>query len=137
MRNAAILYPMIVLVFWTFLVLLIIPRRRFGAARQGVVGAKDFAYGESARVPGEVSLPNRNYMNLLELPVLFYVGCLTLYVTSKVDAWAVGLAWAFVGTRILHSVVHLSYNNVIHRMRCFAISAFVLVAFWVRIALLL
>jgi len=137
MRNAAILYPMIVLVFWTFVVLLIIPGRRFGAVRERRVGVKDFAFGESGNVPGEVSLPNRNYMNLLELPILFYVGCLTLYATAKVDAWGVGLAWVFVAARILHSLVHLGYNNVIHRMRVFAVSAFVLMAFWVRIALLL
>jgi hypothetical protein len=137
MRNAAILYPMIVLVFWTFVVLLLIPRRRFGAARERRVAVKDFAYGESDNVPGEVRLPNRNYMNLLELPILFYVGCLTLYATSKVDAWGVALAWAFVAARIGHSAVHLTYNHVIHRMRAFAIAAFVLMAFWVRIALLL
>jgi len=133
----AILHPVVVLVFWTFVVLLLIPRRRFGAARQGLVKAKDFRYGESAAVPGEVTLPNRNYMNLLELPVLFYVGCLTLYVTGKVEPWGVGLAWAFVATRIAHSIVHLTYNNVIHRLRTFAVSATLVIAFWIRIVTLL
>ena len=137
MNAAAILYPMLVLVFWTMLVLLMIPRRRFSAARQRVVSARDFAFGESDSVPGEVRLPNRNYMNLLELPVLFYVGCLTLFALGRVDSWGVGLAWGFVVGRILHSFVHLTYNDVIHRMRIFALSVFVLVAFWVRIALVL
>jgi hypothetical protein len=45
---------------------------------------EDFKFGESARVPGNVSVPNRNLMNLLELPVLFYVACLTLYVTKSI-----------------------------------------------------
>ena len=124
---------MIVLAFWTFVVLLLIPRRRFGAARQRLVSARDFAFGESENVPGEVRIPNRNYMNLLELPVLFYVACITLYVTGKVDGWSVGLAWAFVAARVVHSVVHLTYNNVIHRMRCFAISVVFLLALWIRI----
>ena len=44
--------------------------------------AGDFRYGESARVPGEVSIPNRNYMNLLELPVLFYAICVINYIAS-------------------------------------------------------
>ena len=133
MRNAAILYPMIVLVFWTFVVLLLIPRRRFGAARERRVAVKDFAYGESDNVPGEVRLPNRNYMNLLELPVLFYVACLVIYVIGKVDAWSLGLAWLYVVLRIAHSLVHLTYNHVIHRMRVFALGAFVLLALWIRI----
>ena len=133
MAAKAILYPMIVLVFWTFIVLLLVPRRRFAAARRKLVTAKDFAFGESANVPGEVSLPNRNYMNLLELPVLFYLACVTLVVTAKVEPWSVGLAWAFVATRIAHSLVHLTYNNVFHRLRIFALSVVVLLAMWIRI----
>ena len=133
----AILYPMVVLAFWTFVVMLMIPRRRFRAAREGVVKARDFKYGESAAVPGEVSIPNRNYMNLLELPVLFYVACLTLHVAGKVEPWGVGLAWAFVAARIAHSVVHLTYNRIMHRVRAFAAGALILIALWIRIAMLL
>ena len=133
----AILYPMIALVLWTFEVLLLVPRARFRAARQRLVRASDFAAGESERVPEDVRLPNRNYMNLLELPVLFYVACLTLYVTGKVETSTVVLAWAFVALRIAHSVVHLGYNNVIHRMRVFAVGVAVLVALWVRILFVL
>ena len=131
--NTAIFYPMAVLAGWTILVLLMIPQRRFRAGRQKLVGARDFAVGESERVPDDVRIPNRNYMNLLELPVLFYVACLTLYVVGKVDAWGVGLAWAFVALRIAHSIVHLTYNHVFHRMRFFAASVFVLVALWIRL----
>lgn len=70
-----ILFPMGALALLTFTVLLFIPIRRFRAAFAGKVGPEDFKYGESERVPGDVSLPNRNYMNLTELPVLFYVVC--------------------------------------------------------------
>lgn len=135
MSSATILYPAIALVFWTFVVLLMIPQRRFRAARERRVTAKDFAFGESENVPGEVRIPNRNYMNLLELPVLFYVACLMLYVTAKVDAWSVGLAWAYVGLRIAHSLVHVTYNNVIHRLRVFALSVVILLALWIRIVM--
>ena len=128
---------MIVLVFWTFIVLLMIPRRRFGAARQKLVSARDFAFGESDNVPGEVRLPNRNYMNLLELPVLFYLACITLVATGKVEPWSVGLAWAFVATRIAHSLVHLTYNNVFHRLRIFGLSAMLLIALWIRVVAIL
>ena len=137
MNAAAILHPMIALVAWTLVVLLLIPQRRFRAGRRRLVSVKDFAFGESENVPGEVRIPNRNYMNLLELPVLFYVACLTLFAIAKVDAWSVALAWAYVAARIAHSLVHLTYNHVIHRMRLFALSVVILIVLWVRIATLL
>ena len=58
---------------------------RSAPAFAGQVAADDFKYGESANVPGDVSIPNRNYMNLLEMPVLFYVICLMIYVSARVD----------------------------------------------------
>ena len=70
-------------------------------------------------------------MNLLELPVLFYVVCLVFYVTAGASSLAIALAWAYVVLRILHSMVHLTYNRVIHRLAVFALSNGVLVALWV------
>lgn len=135
--SSSIFHPVVALVFWTFVVLLLIPRARFKAARERRVTAADFAVGESENVPPEVRLPNRNFMNLLETPVLFYVGCITLYAIGRVDAWALGLAWTYVALRIAHSLVHLTYNNVFHRLRVYAASIAALMALWVRIALAL
>jgi len=134
MPQEMIFAPMGAMALLTFAVLLFIPLRRFRAGFAGEVGTEDFKFGESARVPGHVAIPNRNYMNLLELPVLFYVACIVLYVTAKVDAVALGLAWAFVALRIAHSAVHLTYNRVLHRFRIFALSVFVLLALWTWIA---
>ena len=128
----AILYPMVALAGLTFAVALLIPFARFRAAARGQVTARDFKYGESLDVPGEVRLPNRNMVNLLELPLLFYVVCLALYVTATVDVGAVYLAWAFVALRALHSLIHLTYNNVFHRLTAYAASNVVLVVLWVR-----
>ena len=126
---------MVALAGLTFIVLLLIPAARFGAAARGQVTARDFRYGESANVPGEVSLPNRNLMNLLELPVLFYVVCLAFYVTATADTRALHLAWAYVALRALHSLIHLTYNNVFHRLTAYAASNVALIALWVRWAL--
>ena len=128
---------MCALAAWTFAVLLVIPIARFRAAARGSVNAGEFRYGESARVPGPVSLPNRNFMNLLELPVLFYVVCVALYVTLSVDFVAVALGWAYFALRVAHSLVHLTYNNVFHRLGCYAASAAVLAVLWLRFALAL
>jgi hypothetical protein len=136
-NTTAIFYPVIALVFWTFVVLMLVPRARFRAVRERRVRASDFAIGESENVPPETRLPNRNYMNLLELPVLFYVACVVLYVTAKVDAVSLVLAWGFVALRIAHSAVHLTYNRVVHRLNVFALSTVVLLALWLWIAYVL
>ena len=128
--DSAILQPLVALVAWTFLVMALIPLRRFRAAHRGEVGAGDFRYGESDRVPAQVSLPNRNYMNLLELPVLFYIGCLTALVAEIVDAQLVSLAWAFVAARVVHSLVHILWNRVLARFAVFAIGVAILMVFW-------
>ncbi|QLC73832.1 MAPEG family protein [Pseudomonas sp. LPB0260] len=81
MTNPTILYPIFALALWTSLVLLLIPIARMRAGQRREIVTNDFKYGESATVPPHVSIPNRNYMNLLELPVLFYVVCLLIFVT--------------------------------------------------------
>jgi len=132
MSHDLILLPMGVLALLTFLVMLFVPVRRFRAAFAGQVGAGDFRYGESPRVPGEVSIPNRNYMNLLELPILFYVVCVLNYITSPtVSGLTLALAWIYVALRVAHSLIHLTYNNVMHRLAAFAASNFVLMAMWI------
>ncbi|HEY1613445.1 MAG TPA: MAPEG family protein [Rhizomicrobium sp.] len=131
MRQELIFAPMGALVVLTFVVLTLVPVRRFRAAFAGKVRAQDFKYGESARVPGDVSIPNRNYMNLLELPLLFYVLCLAQYVTAQVGMVTLVLAWVYVALRALHSLIHLTRNNVMHRLVVFAASNVVLGTMWV------
>jgi hypothetical protein len=113
---------MTVLALWTMLVLLLIPFMRFRAGSQGQVTFEDFRYGESGRVPDSVRLPNRNFMNLLEVPVLFYVAGFMAFLLGQVDGLVMGLAWTYVALRLSHSIVHLSYNNVAHRLVVFAVS---------------
>lgn len=128
--NSAIFLPMTILALWTMSVLLLVPIARFKAGRQGLVSADDFRYGESARVPDSVRLPNRNFMNLLEVPVLFYVAGFTAFLTQHVDALILGLAWAYLALRIGHSAIHVTYNNVMHRLALFATSNVVISVIW-------
>lgn len=130
MQTQQMYWPMGAMALLTFAVLLQIPFRRFRAAFGGRVTPDDFKLGESAAVPGDVAIPNRNYMNLLELPVLFYVAALMFITAGRVDALALDLAWAYVALRAIHSAIHLTYNNVIHRLSVFALSNAVLAVFW-------
>ena len=133
MTQAAILQPVFALVAWTFVVLMLIPVARFRSGARGEVAADDFKSGESARVPGAVSIPNRNYMNLLEIPMLFYVGCIALYAVGNVSSSSLVLAWTYVGLRVVHSLIHLTYNAVMHRLTAFAVSNFVLAGLWISL----
>ena len=133
MDKMNILFPMVALATLTFAVLLLIPVRRFRAGAAGQVVFDDFKYGESARVPPEVSIPNRNMMNLLELPMLFYVACLTYLAIGRVDEYALALAWLYVGLRVVHSAININYNRVPHRLIAFGLSNVVLVMFWTNL----
>ena len=131
MNQDVIFAPMGALALLTFAVLGMIPVRRFRAGAAGRVTAADFRFGESPTVPGDVSIPNRNYMNLLELPTLFFAVCLMFYVAGRVDRAVLVVAWTFVGLRTAHSVVHLTYNNVMHRLTAFAAGNVALGVLWV------
>lgn len=131
MPQELIFAPMGAMALLTFVVLGFIPATRFRAVFARQVTADDFKLGRSVRVPPQVAVTNRNFMNLLELPMLFYVAGLMYYVAGRVDQTALVLAWAYVGLRAVHSAIHLSYNDVMHRLTAYAISNGVLIVLWV------
>lgn len=78
---------------------------------------------------------NDNLMNLFELPVLFYALCLALAVTGFTGAFFTIGAWAYVGLRAAHSVIHCTFNAVLLRFAAYCASTLVLIALWVGFAL--
>ncbi|HTN48733.1 MAG TPA: MAPEG family protein [Burkholderiaceae bacterium] len=133
--STQLLGPIFALATWTALILLLVAYRRFRAGSAGLVHPREFALGESPKVPAAVALANRNYMNLLELPVLFYVVCLIAIVFGVTSPAVSVLAWLYVALRIVHSIVQVTYNRVIHRFTAFAASNGVLIALWVLVGL--
>jgi len=123
---------MSVLALWTGAVLLLTGVRRVLAVRSRRVSVKEFRLGESAAVPADVTVFNRNLMNLLEMPLLFYVVSLGFYVAHAVDGTVLCLAWVFVALRLIHSAIHLTFNRVFARFVAFAASNFVLLVMWLR-----
>lgn len=128
MPDTTILLPMLAMAALTFVVSFLIPLRRF--SKKHGLSQDDFALGESARVPAEVSLPNRNFANLFEAPVLFYPAVLAFYVTGSTDVIAIGLAWGYVALRTLHSVIHVTSNTVRFRALYFTLSMLALIGMW-------
>jgi len=134
MPQTSIFGPVIALVILTLAVLGYTGYKRFQAGFAGRVKAGDFRYGETANVPPDVAVVNRNFMNLLEAPVLFYVLCLSLYATGHVTGVTVSLAWAYVALRLAHSAIHLAYNRILYRFTAYAASNVVLAALWLWFA---
>jgi hypothetical protein len=132
MRAEAIFVPVSVLALWTTLIMLTTGARRIRAVRTGRVSSKAFKLGESGDVPPDVAIANRNLMNLLEMPILFYVVAVASYVTHHAGPRTVTLAWVYVGLRVLHSCEHLTANHILRRLVLFAASNFVLAALWIR-----
>jgi hypothetical protein len=133
METQDIFLPVAALALWTLLVLGLVPIARFRAAAAGRVTIHDFKTGESPQVPPDVSVPNRVFMNLLEVPVLFYLACIVAFLTHHVESRLITLAWVYVGLRVAHSLVYLIYNNVMHRLGVFAVSNFVVFAIWLML----
>lgn len=134
MRAESIFAPMLALVLLTFVVMVYMAYKRFSAGFAGRVKAGDFRYGETANVPPDVAVANRNFMNLLEAPVLFYALCLALYVTGHVTGFTLGMAWVYVALRFAHTAVHLFYNRILYRFTPFALSNVLLAMLWLWFA---
>ena len=72
-----------------------------------------------------------NFRNLFEVPVLFYVFCIVIAVTGGSTPGLMPAAWIFVGLRALHSLIHVSYNRVVHRFLVYAASTLLLLGMWI------
>lgn len=132
-NPTAIFVPALVVVALTFFAFF-----RMAAARLALSKSFDMDFyrvHQGGVEPAAAAVTVRHYGNLFELPVLFYAACLTAYVLDVVDAWTLGLAWVFVAARLVQSVVHLTYNNPMHRGGAFILSIFILLALWVLLAL--
>jgi hypothetical protein len=75
-----------------------------------------------------------NFRNLFEVPVLFFTVGTLLALRAQVSALELALAWAFVGLRAMHSLIHLSYNRVVHRFAVYAASTLAVFALWALLA---
>ena len=76
-----------------------------------------------------------NFRNLFEVPVLFFVVCLALAASDRVTIIQVTLAWIYVGLRLVHSLIHITYNRVYHRFLVYSASTIVVFLMWILFAL--
>ncbi|TPW27400.1 MAPEG family protein [Pararhizobium mangrovi] len=126
-------WPMIAQTALIYVIYLIGSNRRMAAIRNGETQAKDYLVPNVE--PASSATAIRNLSNQFELPVLFYVVCLSLYITHGAGLVAVVLAWVFVASRVVHAYVHVTSNDLRIRRPVFIFGFFVVGAMWIWLAL--
>jgi hypothetical protein len=93
--------------------------------------------GKKLELPPEVSRVADNYNHLHEQPTIFYALALAAQVGGAADGVNIGLAWTYVGLRVVHSFVQATKNVIMVRFTVFAIGSLALMALFTRTAILL
>lgn len=129
-----LLYPLIIQVALTFLVWFRMYQTRLAEIRQKKIDPLEFR----RRVDAQRLLHNTaaadNFANQFEMPVLFYVAVVLSLALMLHDTVIVTLSWMFVGLRVIHSAIHISYNKATHRFVVYLMSSITLLALWARLA---
>jgi hypothetical protein len=129
-----LLLPLLAQVVLTFVVMLVMYRKRVAEMKtKRIHPQRTKSRSMTHGVLTDSETAANNYANLFESPVLFYTAILLTLILMVQDSILVALAWTYVGSRYLHSFIHITYNRVMHRFSVFIFSSFVLLAMWVRL----
>lgn len=117
--------PMLIQMGLTLLILLCLAPRRVAAVKKaGGVKGLIKAGGFSRQIVNH----GDNFKNQFETPIIFYGLCLLFIATQTVSQAAVIAAWIYVVARILHVVIHTTYNRIFpDRFLVFLIGSFALI----------
>ncbi|GMG86924.1 MAPEG family protein [Biformimicrobium ophioploci] len=125
------IYPLFAMVLLTFIVTTVTLSARIKSVKSGRVSLSYYRLMQGQDLPDSVTKSSRHFGNLFEIPVLFYVVATLFVVLGIEDRLAVGIAWAFVAARCIHALIHLTYNNVLHRLYAFMAGNVCVLALWV------
>jgi hypothetical protein len=130
MSQTNIFLPLFAMVALTFMVWVRLYIDRISELRRQGISPQDIS--TSRQMAEQLNNTNAadNFKNLFEMPVLFYVFCLTIFVTESVTSVFIGCAWLYVLLRVAHSVIHCTYNNVLHRFTVYVTSSLLLFGLW-------
>ncbi|WP_341632559.1 MAPEG family protein [Sphingomonas agri] len=138
MHISPLLGPVVALVIWSIVMLVWMAIKRgplVGNSREIPPGSRGVDL--EARHPGTAHWPAHNYQHLMEQPTIFYAIIFAL-VLMGFDAWInVYLAWAYVGLRIVHSIVQSTFNVVRIRFLIFLLASISLACLAIHAAIFL
>ena len=141
MEASPLLGPVVALVGWSLVVMtwMAVARarefKRLGITRGNI---PDGARGVDleGKADARAQWKAHNYMHLMEQPTLFYAVALSLAIVGDKDPGTLAFAWAYVGFRILHSIVQATVNIVKYRFLLFALASSALLLLTLRLAAL-
>jgi len=132
MVGMDILQPVVALAAWTMVMWLWMYATRIPAMNAAKVDPDKLARDPDAKLdkllPPEVQWKAHNYNHLHEAPTVFYAVAIVLAIIGQGDGLNAQLGWAYLGLRIIHSLVQATVNKVIVRFFVFALSSLVLIA---------
>jgi len=127
-----LIYPALALILWAFIVLVIVFFRRRSAFSSRAVTLSDVAVS-TERYPEPARLAAANFSNQFETPVLFYALVLIATHVNATGYVMAALAWIYVATRVVHTLIHVGPNNLTMRAGVFAIGVLCLFLMWIGI----
>ena len=130
----AILLPLLAYVLLTAIVAIVMYRRRVAEMVARRVHPQQVATAAMMAARLEDTGAADNFRNLFETPLLFIAAVLTIYAASLTSLPYVALAWLYIAARIAHSIIHCTYNKVMHRLYAFLASLILLWTMWGLIA---
>lgn len=131
MSQSQIFLPCVALVILTAIVWIRLYVERIGEMRARCIHPQAIATSREATQTLQHVNAADNFRNLFEVPVLFYVLCIALAVSQFVTPLYLWSAWIYVALRTAHSIVHLTYNRVMHRFVIYVLSTVLLFFMWV------
>lgn len=120
MQAHWILWPVVTQVSLTLFLFIPLLKRKKASVAAGTANLKQSALDNSAW-PEDVVQVSNNIANQFQLPVLFYVLCLTFYITNGVGELVLTFAWVFSISRLIHAYIHINSNYVPHRLKAFTV----------------
>ena len=140
MQYSPILIPVVALVAWSLLVMLWMVATRLPAMRKAGISLGSARPGSrGAELDGviddRVQWKSHNYSHLMEQPTLFYAIAITLALMDMGGGLNYWLAWAYVGFRVIHSLVQATVNRLIYRTPLWVLASLCLIALTVHASL--
>lgn len=127
-----LIYPALAQILWTFVVLVIMFQRRRKALAGREVSMADVAVS-TERYPEPARLAAANFSNQFETPVLFFVLLLLAMHVGATGYAMAALAWGFVATRVIHTLIHTGSNRLKLRASVFGLGVLLLFVMWIGI----
>ncbi|MBT9445906.1 MAG: MAPEG family protein [Hyphomonadaceae bacterium] len=128
--TETILTPVLALVVWSLIVWIWMYATRIPAMQKARIDPQDAkhpgTYGD--KIPTQVRAVADNYNHLMEQPTIFYALVFYVYLTGAENPLNIMLAWAYVGLRVVHSLIQNTVNLVMVRFLVFCVSTLCLFA---------